>query len=40
METHPALKGALVACLQGKWTDHGLKVQALLSDGSSLPLEF
>jgi diguanylate cyclase (GGDEF)-like protein/PAS domain S-box-containing protein len=39
METHPALKGALVACLQGKWTDHALKVQALLSDGSSLPLE-
>src|SRR5271165_6123397 len=37
-ETHPALKGALVACLQGKWTDHGLKVQALLSDGSTLPL--
>ena len=35
-ETHPALKGALVACLQGKWTDHGLKVQALLSDGSSM----
>ena len=39
VETHPALKGALVACLQGKWTDHALKVQALLSDGSSLPLE-
>jgi multidomain signaling protein FimX len=37
-ETHAALKGALVACLQGKWTDHGLKVQALLSDGSTLPL--
>ena len=37
-ETHPALKGALVACLQGKWTDHALNVQALLSDGSSLPL--
>ena len=35
-ETHPALKGALVACLQGKWTDHALKVQALLSDGSTL----
>ena len=34
-ETHPALKGALVACLQGKWTDHALKVQALLSDGSA-----
>jgi diguanylate cyclase (GGDEF)-like protein/PAS domain S-box-containing protein len=39
VETHPALKGALVACLQGKWTDHALKVQALLSDGSSLALE-
>ena len=39
VETHVALKGALVACLQGKWTDHVLKVQALLSDGSSLPLE-
>ncbi len=38
-ETHPALKGALVACLQGKWSDHGLKVQALLSDGSNLALE-
>ncbi len=38
-ETHPALKGALVACLQGKWSGHGLKVQALLSDGSSMPLE-
>ncbi|NNM62223.1 MAG: EAL domain-containing protein [Steroidobacteraceae bacterium] len=38
-ETHVALKGALVACLQGKWTDHALKVQALLSDGSTLPLE-
>src|ERR1700743_3458349 len=37
-ETHPALRGALVACLQGKWSDHGLKVQALLSNGSSLPL--
>src|ERR1700734_522258 len=38
-ETHPALKGALVACLQGKWSGHGLKVRALLSDGSNLPLE-
>ena len=38
-ETHPALKGALVACLQGKWSGHGLKVQALLSDDSILPLE-
>lgn len=38
-ETHPALKGALVACLQGKWAGHGLKVQALLSDGSGMGLE-
>ena len=38
-ETHPALKGAINACLQGKWTDHALKVRALLSDGSTLPLE-
>jgi diguanylate cyclase (GGDEF)-like protein/PAS domain S-box-containing protein len=38
-ETHPALKGALVACLQGKWSGHELKVQASLSDGSSLALE-
>jgi PAS domain S-box-containing protein/diguanylate cyclase (GGDEF)-like protein len=38
-ETHPALKGALVACLQGKWSGHSLKVQALLSDGSSMSLE-
>src|SRR5277367_1057916 len=38
-ETHPALKGALVACLQGKWSGHSLKVQALLSDGSTLALE-
>jgi len=37
-ETHAALKGALVACMQGKWTDHVLKVQAVLSDGSTLPL--
>src|ERR1700720_2638404 len=32
-ETHPALKGALVACLQGKWTDHALKARALPPDG-------
>src|ERR1700691_2526617 len=38
-ETHPALKGALVACLQGKWSGHGIKVKALLSDGSNLALE-
>lgn len=36
---HAALKGALVACLQGKWSDHSLRAQALLGDGSSVPLE-
>jgi PAS domain S-box-containing protein len=38
-ESHAALKGALVACLQGKWPDHALRVGALLADGSQLPLE-
>ncbi len=38
-ESHVALKGALVASLQGKWSDHALKVAATLSDGSTLPLE-
>jgi PAS domain S-box-containing protein len=36
--SHPALKGALVACAQGKWTDHPLKVNAQLGDGSQLEL--
>lgn len=38
-EAHAALKGALVACLQGKWSNHTLKANALLNDGSSVPLE-
>ncbi|HET9388537.1 MAG TPA: EAL domain-containing protein [Steroidobacteraceae bacterium] len=37
--TQPALKGALAACLQGRWSDHTLKVNAMLADGSSLPVE-
>jgi multidomain signaling protein FimX len=37
--TQPALKGALAACLQGRWSDHTLKVNALLADGSTLPVE-
>jgi diguanylate cyclase (GGDEF)-like protein/PAS domain S-box-containing protein len=36
---HSALKGALAACLQGRWSDHTLKLNAVLTDGSSLPLE-
>ena len=38
-ETHAALKGALVACVQGKWSDHALRANALLSDSSVLALE-
>jgi diguanylate cyclase (GGDEF)-like protein/PAS domain S-box-containing protein len=37
--THPALKGALAACLQGRWSDHTLKLNAVLSDGTTLPME-
>ncbi len=36
---HAALKGALVACMQGKWSDHSLRAAALLNDGSSVPLD-
>jgi diguanylate cyclase (GGDEF)-like protein len=36
---HAALKGALVACLQGKWSDHSLRAPALLADGSSVPID-
>lgn len=38
-DAHAALKGALVACLQGRWSDHSLRANALLADGSTLPLE-
>ena len=34
-----ALKGALAACLQGRWSDHTLKVNTLLADGTLLPVE-
>jgi PAS domain S-box-containing protein len=37
-ESHAALKGGLVASLQGKWSDHALRVTALLADGSQQPL--
>jgi len=38
--SHTALKGALVACLQGRWTDHVLKADARRPDGNVLALEF
>jgi len=34
-----ALKGALAACTQGRWSDHTLKIGALLAEGSVLPVE-
>src|SRR5207237_1145397 len=38
--THAALRGALAACLQGRWkADHPLRVNAQLADGSVLPIE-
>lgn len=36
---HAAIKGALVACLQGKWSNHSLRASAMLNDGSTVPLE-
>jgi len=37
--SQPALKGALAACLQGRWHDHTLAVNALLADGTTLHVE-
>jgi diguanylate cyclase (GGDEF)-like protein/PAS domain S-box-containing protein len=37
--SHSPLKGALAACLQGRWSDHTLKVSANLADGTTLPVE-
>jgi multidomain signaling protein FimX len=38
--THAALRGALAACLQGRWGgDHTLRANALPADGSILPVE-
>src|SRR3569833_2877867 len=37
--THSPLRGALAACLQGRWNDHTLKANAVLADGTTLPVE-
>jgi multidomain signaling protein FimX len=37
--THAALRGALAACLQGRWSDHPLRANAVLADGTVLPIE-
>ncbi len=38
-DSHAALKGALAACLQGKWANHPLNVTAQCADGTSLTLQ-
>ena len=37
--THVALRGALAACLQGRWNNHSLRANTLLGDGTVLPVE-
>ncbi|HEY6452369.1 MAG TPA: EAL domain-containing protein [Steroidobacteraceae bacterium] len=37
--THAALKAALTACLQGRWSNHTLKAGAMVGDGSVAPIE-
>lgn len=37
--SHTALKGALVASAQGRWSDHSINTKALLPDGSQLSLD-
>jgi multidomain signaling protein FimX len=36
---HAALKGALAACLQGRWKDHSLRADVQTADGGTLALE-
>jgi len=36
---HSALKGALSACLQGRWSDHTLKLNGVHPDGTTMPVE-
>ncbi|MEO8315945.1 MAG: EAL domain-containing protein [Pseudomonadota bacterium] len=36
---HAALKGALSACLQGRWKDHTLRADVQTADGGTLSLE-
>lgn len=36
---HAALRGALVACQQGRWTDHALQAGLLTRDGGCIALE-
>lgn len=37
--SHAALRGALAACLQGRWSDHVLSAAALAPQGGTMPLD-
>ena len=37
--SQPALRGALAACLQGRWEDHTLKLKAILGNGTRVSVE-
>ncbi len=37
--THAALKGALSACLQGRWSNHPLSTEIRFADGTHRPLD-
>lgn len=37
--SHAALKGALVAAIQGRWSDHSLQAIALMPGGTELPVQ-
>jgi len=39
-DDHAAIKGALVACMRGKWSDHTLHASALVVSGHTPSLEF
>lgn len=39
-DDHAAIKGALVACMQGKWSGHTLHASALIVSGHTPSLEF
>lgn len=39
LDSHAAMKGALVACLRGRWAGHELKATAVLPDDETLPLD-
>jgi PAS domain S-box-containing protein len=38
-ESQPTIRGALIACLGGRWSDHGITVRAIGRDGTRFPLE-